>query len=382
MRPKMICFLIHALVMQVIAAQNAFAQKKLINQFFSSTPDSTRSASFLPLPVLGYAQETGFEFGVAPMYSFYTERTDTLTRSSSITGMATYTTEKQSNFFIKSDLWLPFNKFHITSELRYQNFPFQFYGVGDHTRETDREMITQKLFRASGEVEKQMAPGAYTGAAFSYEKYRYEMASQGPFLPNPYGVFDRDGGQVLYLGLSQILDSRNNNTYTTRGTFIKLAYSYAPDVFGGDNFTGSSTKVDVRTFKSFDSKKVLGVQGIYKSLQGSRAPFYLMPQLGDDSMMRGYYTGRYRDQNMLALQTEFRYRFIPRLGAAAFAAAGTVYGNRQLNFRDIKPALGAGVRYFFDIDRGLSVRVDYAVGEKPAGEKRLSGFYLSLGEAF
>lgn len=378
----MVYFLVCACLIPVLCPVSAFSQKKLIDRFLSNTKDSTRSASFLPLPVLGYAQETGLEFGVLPMYSFYTERTDTLTRSSAISGMATYTTEKQSNFYIKTDLWLPFNKYHILSELRYKNFPFQFYGVGDRTREEDRELITQQLFRATGEVEKQLARGAYTGAGIRYENYRFRSANQGPFLPNPYGVFDRDGGQVLYLGLSQIIDSRNTNTYTTRGTYIRFAYAYAPDLFGGDNFTGSSTKLDFRTFRDLRAGKVLGIQGVYQSLQGSRAPFYLLQELGNDMMMRGYYTGRYRDQNLLALQSEFRYRFIPRLGVAAFAAAGTVYGNRQLNFRDIKPALGAGVRYFFDLDRGLSVRMDYAVGEKRAGEKRQSGFYLSLGEAF
>jgi hypothetical protein len=44
--------------------------------------------------------------------------------------------------------------------------------------------------------------------------------------------------------------------------------------------------------------------------------------------------------------------------------------------------VGAGLRYFYDVERGLSVRADYAVGEKRPGEKRQSGFYLSLGEAF
>jgi hypothetical protein len=377
MRLRIIYSLLSAAILLGSFPLKAYSQKKLIDRFFSNEKDSTRAASFLPLPVLGYTQETGFEFGILPMYSFYTERTDTTTRSSAISGMATYTTEKQSDFNIKTDVWMPYNKYHIVSEVRYRNFPFNFYGTGDQTREADKELLTQKLFRASGEVEKRMAPGAYTGAYFSYENYRFQSAHEGPFIPNPFSVFDRDGGQVLYLGLSQILDSRNSNTYTTRGTYIKLAYSYAPDFFGGDNFTGSSTKLDVRTFKSFDREKVLGVQALYHSLQGSRTPFYLLPQLGNDMMMRGYYSGRYR-----ALQTEFRYRFIPRLGVAAFASAGTVYANRQLSFGDIKPALGGGIRYFFDIDRGLSIRMDYAAGEKRPGEKRQSGFYLSLGESF
>lgn len=366
----------------ILTAGKAFSQRKILDKFFSNEKDSTRSASFLPLPVLGYSQETGLEFGALPMYSFYTERTDTLTRSSAISGMATYTSKKQSNFYLKTDLWMPFNKFHINSELRYKDFPFNFYGTGNQTREADLELVTQKLFRLSGEVEKRMAPGAFTGATFSYENYRFTYPTPGGFEPNPFTVFDRDGGQVLYLGLSQILDNRNSNTYSTRGTLIKIGYSYAPDFFGGDNFTGSLTRIDVRNFRSFGDKKVLGIQGVYQSLQGSRAPFYLLPQLGSDMIMRGYYSGRFRDQNLLAMQAEFRYRFIPRLGVAAFAAAGTTYANRRMNFGDVKPAAGGGLRYFFDINRGLSIRMDYAVGEKRAGEKRQSGFYLSLGEAF
>jgi len=38
--------------------------------------------------------------------------------------------------------------------------------------------------------------------------------------------------------------------------------------------------------------------------------------------------------------------------------------------------------YFFDTAKGLSVRLDYGVGEKKANEKRQSGFYISLAEAF
>ena len=41
-----------------------------------------------------------------------------------------------------------------------------------------------------------------------------------------------------------------------------------------------------------------------------------------------------------------------------------------------------GARYFFDPEKGLSVRLDYGIGEKRANEKRQTGFYISLAEAF
>ena len=59
-----------------------------------------------------------------------------------------------------------------------------------------------------------------------------------------------------------------------------------------------------------------------------------------------------------------------------------VYENSQFDLKDLKPNYGLGARLFFDLEKALSLRLDYGFGEKPAGEKRISGFYLSLGEAF
>src|SRR5690606_17443549 len=108
---------------------------------------------------------------------------------------------------------------------------------------------------------------------------------------------------------------------------------------------------------------------------------YLLPQLGNDEMMRGYYQGRYRDRNMAAIQSEVRYRIHPRIGLALFAAAGSVFPNLQA-LRSIKVSYGGGISYFFDIEHQSSVRIDYGAGEKRIGEKRQNGFYIALGQAF
>jgi hypothetical protein len=47
-----------------------------------------------------------------------------------------------------------------------------------------------------------------------------------------------------------------------------------------------------------------------------------------------------------------------------------------------KPSFGGGIRYFFDVAKGLSLRMDYAFGEKRPDEKRQKGFYIAFGEAF
>ena len=358
------------------------AQKKLIKKLFSGEKDTTRSSSFVPLPAVAYSQETGLEFGVLTLYSFYTDREDTLTRNSSVQGLATYTTKKQVNLKFQTDYWTPQNRYHYFNEIRYKDFPFSFYGIGNQTLEANKQTITQKLFRFAAEAEKKTGRASYTGITSSFENHRFEYGDDFIDVNDPLFFRGKDGGKVLYLGLSQIIDSRNNNTYATSGTFIKLNYSYAPDLFGGDNFSGSLTKLDLRTFKSLNRETVLGFNAAYQTLQGSNTPFYLMPQLGNDQMMRGYYTGRNRDQNLLAAQAELRYRFHPRFGVVGFAGTGTVYSHGNLELKGLKPSYGGGLRYFFDVERGLSVRLDYGIGEKRAGEERQTGFYISLGEAF
>lgn len=364
------------------SSNSSFAQKKLVQKLFSNEADTTRSGSFLALPVVGYAQETGLEIGAVSLYSFYTDRQDTLTRASRLTGVATFTTKSQSNFQLKSDIWSTGNKYHYTSELRYKNFPFNFYGLGNGTLKANEDRITQKLFRVSAGAEKRLGKITYTGFNMNYDNYSFtDKIAGGVFTTDPF-IRDRDGGQVIFVGISQIIDSRNSNTYTTKGTFVKLNYSYAPAFFGGNNFNGGMFKADLRSFKSLSRNVVFGINGLYQTIGSGNTPFYLLPQLGNDEIMRGYYTGRYRDESLLALQGELRLRLNPRFGFVGFAGTGSVYGASNFKIADLKPSIGGGFRYFFDIEKGLSVRMDYAYGEKRTGEDRQKGFYLSLGESF
>jgi hypothetical protein len=93
------------LLVMAMLVHPLFAQKKLIQKLFSNEKDTTRKASFMPIPVLGYAQETGFEFGLGALYSFYIDRKDTTNRSSNFSGTASYSTKKTYNITLKGDAW-------------------------------------------------------------------------------------------------------------------------------------------------------------------------------------------------------------------------------------------------------------------------------------
>ena len=65
-------------------AQEQNLVQKFKNKFLSSEKDSTRSASFMVLPAAGYAQESGFEYGIAGTYNFYVDKYDPTNRTSSL----------------------------------------------------------------------------------------------------------------------------------------------------------------------------------------------------------------------------------------------------------------------------------------------------------
>lgn len=355
--------------------------KKMYNKYVASSDSSEtqRSSSFFVLPAFGYAQETGVEIGLASSYNFYMDPDDLSSRTSVITLMGTMTTESQKNIKLNTDIWTKNNDYRILSELRYRDWPYNFYGNSMNTWLEDEDHIGQKLYRIRVDVEKKITRSFYVGLNTNYEHFAFTDIEAG-------GIFEqitadgKTGGQHLILGTSLLYDTRNNTTFTTRGWYARTKYGYAPKIFDATDFVGHQVDIDLRGFYPVNSKFSIAAQSIFRGTYGNNVPFYVFRDLGGDMTMRGYYLGRYRDRNYLATQAEARYRVHPRVGVTAFAGTGSTF-SRQNDFR-LVPSYGMGLRYFFDLAHSTTVRFDYAFGEKRPGEKRQSGFYISLSEAF
>lgn len=366
----------------IFSALSASAQMKLIKRMLSEDLDTTRRASFMPLPFLRYSQEVGMEFGLGGLYSTYLDKDDPTNRSSNFATILSVSTKKQYNVTLKGDVWTKHNAYHLIGDVRFRSTPFDFFGIGNETLEANKDRVVQHQIKASFDVEKNILPHTYTGVSVAFENNDFKDKEPGGIYDLNPEVLGKPGGNAAFIGISQTYDTRNSNNYTTKGFFGRVSYQFAPDLFGGNDFTGSQIKVVLRNFWPLSKKLVLGVNSIYYTVQSKDTPFYLLPQLGNDEIMRGYYSGRYRDENLFAAQTELRYRLSNRFGLVAFGGAGRVFSNGNFSFKQFKPSVGGGVRYFYDPAKGLSVRADYGIGEKRSNEARQSGFYLSLAEAF
>nr|MBC7612044.1 hypothetical protein [Pseudopedobacter sp.] len=375
MKKILYCILLLTIHFQV------FAQKKLIKKLFSS--DTTRHNSFLPVPLIGYSQEAGLTLGAVGIYSFYTDKEDPNIKASQAYGVLGFSTKKQIQISFKADVWTKGNKYHYITEAKYINQPFNFYGIGNTSPLANEDRLNLKRFRLNGELEREVAKRLYLGGGLEYEHLAYSDKEIGGIYTTDPTIIGRNGGQFLFLKATSFFDSRDNIPYPSKGFYLKGQFSYAPNFFGATNFNGSLFTLDARNFYKVSNKLNLALNATYEGVSSKNPiPFYNLPQLGNDQFMRGYYAGRFRDENLLTSQAELRYRIIPRFGLVAFGGTGKVYENGGFSKSDFKPTYGVGARIFFDLEKGLAVRLDYAMGEKPIGEKRISGFYVSLGEAF
>src|SRR5690606_2614645 len=112
------------------------------------------------------------------------DKADPNNRTSNITLIGTLTTKSQKNIKLLTDLWTTDNAYHIVSELRYRDWPFNFYGLGTDTWLADEDFLEQQLVRTRIEVEKRIAANWYVGVDANYEYFKFAARYPG-------GIFER-----------------------------------------------------------------------------------------------------------------------------------------------------------------------------------------------
>jgi hemolysin activation/secretion protein len=189
------------------------------------------------------------------------------------------------------------------------------------------------------------------------------------------GIPGSKGRSTAGAGVQAIYDSRDTIFYPYKGWFGTISYMNNGQTWGG-NYNFSRYIIDVTKYQRLYKGLVLAVN-TYNSFVTGVAPFQQLSQLGSNKEMRGYYQGRYTDNNLIVLEAEVRLPIYRRFGGAVFGSSGAL-GNQNdfIRFNDIKYAYGAGLRLNVNRKDHLNLRLDYATGPGT------NGIYFTIGEAF
>jgi outer membrane protein assembly factor BamA len=88
-------------------------------------------------------------------------------------------------------------------------------------------------------------------------------------------------------------------------------------------------------------------------------PFYMQPTLGGLDDLRGFRPFRFRDNNLLVFNTEYRWEVFSGLDMAVFGDAGKVFAHKsQLNLSNLETSAGFGFR--FNARNNVFMRLDVA----------------------
>ena len=197
--------------------------------------------------------------------------------------------------------------------------------------------------------------------------------SQGPGegeFPSVETVYDPEslpglGAQPTYVHSQGTVgfDWRTSPGYARRGGFYGVTVHDYSDL---DEQLGFR-QVDYEAIQHLPILRetwVLSFRGLAHTAltkDNQQIPFFMLPYVGGGSSLRGFSSHRYRDQNSLVLQAEWRIMANRFLDTAIFYDAGKVAARREdLDFSGLQNDFGFGVRFHGPFATPLRIEVAHS----------------------
>lgn len=317
----------------------------------SDSFDASKGIDWGVMPGPFYTPELGLGIGTAVVGMYRPDPNDTVSQNSTLT---------LSGYFSSTGA--------LTDTPTY--YWGQGFSAGD--KDNQKQQYTAQVLELRPTLYRQLAPNVYLGLGWSLNaQHATQMDDNDP----PNIEHTGQGASVLSSGSSVELswDDRDFVPNPRKGQYADVRYTrFTPEV-------GSDTRFDeyqlhYSRYHSLDENNVLAWEMDGAFTQGD-VPWSMMPLLGSNQRMRGYYEGRYRDKNAVSGQLEYRRKLDWRHGVVGWLGAGTM-GPSFHALDDGRWLPSAGVGYRFEFKPRVNVRLDYGIG------KGSSGFYFQVGEAF
>ncbi|POY36017.1 hypothetical protein C3K47_12500 [Solitalea longa] len=366
-------------------------------------PKPQKNSFFLAIPVIGSQPATGFMFGLTGQYTFKGPRPED--KYSTVNLSATYTTKNQLLINMKNNVLLSDNKIFLSGDWRFYIFSQPNYGLGtdiipprdedpDFSLDDLSEPMDYNYLKFHQTASWLVSEHFYVGAGVHFDGYssiddkKLDTANQIYTAHYNYNVkygFDPKNYSVNGVSLNLLFDSRDNQINPNRGWYGNANFRINPKL--GKNQAASNVLfAEMRYFRPLSKRNLQHVWGIWafgQFVTSGKVPYLNLPSIGWDQRSRsgkGYTQGVFRGDNMLYLETEYRF---PISKNQLFS--GTVFGDfttasdkdRGIKlFETIQPAVGVGFRILLDKATRTNLIFNYAWAN------RSKAFYLNAGESF
>jgi outer membrane protein assembly factor BamA len=330
----------------------------------SDEMDEEKNFQFVPIPYINYDRSLEFQFGALPMAMYKVNQKDTISPASISGIFGMYTTNKSWFALGFQQLYLNEDRWRITLAAGGGSINFQTY-AGAPFNKFIKYNTGVNFFYIEGQ--RKVFEDFYLGLAYTYSEFGSQLDVEGA-ENTPTQYLNGIGPVVSY-------DKRDDVYYPHHGMYTNANWNTYPEFFGNKTVL-NRIEVDYNNYFSSREEKDVIAARFYGGFGLGDVPFEQQFIVGQEDI-RGYSEGKYRGEQLLALQGEYRWNFIDRWSAVGFAGVATVFNTLNgENDGAFLPGIGAGFRYNILEKYHMNVGLDFAVGKDDWG------LYFRIGEAF
>lgn len=347
--------------------------KKIGDYFAKSNKfDPNKKMDFSIIGGPHYSSATGLGIGLVASGLYRLDKTDPTLPISNMSIFGNATTSGFLMIGVKGNNIFKHEKYRLDYATYVYLLPSDFWGIGYDNGDIDenKSKYTRFKFEVKPKFLFRLAKNIYLGPMVNFQ------------YVNNTKIEDRalellDGRDTEFLtfgaGASFIFDSRDNITNPHRGWFAQIDQLCFPSFFGNDNEYHFTELTASTYFKGW--KGAIIAAEVHSLFNYNDVPWPMLASVGGVNRMRGYYEGRYRDNNILEGQIEIRQHIWKRNGAVLWFGAANVFPK----FNDIhfdKTLWNVGVGYRWAFKENVNVRLDLGL------TKNGMGFLFNINEAF
>jgi len=358
----------------------------------------------LIIPIIASNPTAGFIFGGGFTYAFKVNQA--YPRVSSITANATYSTRGLLNLNMKSNAFVWKDRLVLNGDWRFLINHETTYGLG-----------TTKYTSGYIDINGYQTSTDSLGQALQYNQVRIHetgsikifgnfFAGLGIHYDQFYNIIDKNDTAISYhylysvkhgfnpseyvgsgLSLNLLFDSRDNQVNAYKGYYANINYRVNLKALSSTE-NSATLLTEFRAFYPLDGQEkhrhILGFWYYGSFVASGNVPYLLLPALGYDQRQRtgrGYTFGRFRGEDMMYGETEYRFpisRYTGILGGVLFANCTTTSDKTHdvMLFDYLRAGYGGGLRIMMDKTSRTRLEIDAGIADRSVG------FYLGAQETF
>ena len=250
-----------------------------------------------------FSKNTSLGIGLLAAGLYRLDRTDSVTVPSDVSVFANVSVSGFYALGVTGNTIFAHNRQRVNYTVMFSSAPRSLWGIGyDAGRYNPESTYSEKHYLVEASYLHEVLPRTYVGGIASFEHTRGVKFSDQAYLYGQKRSYTATG-----IGLIVEYDSRDFIPNPYRGVYVSFQERFFPKGLGNCERSLWRTTFTADAYRRVWKGGILAAD-LYAVFNSEGTPWPMLARLGGNQRMRGYYQGRYTDNDMITLQVELRQR--------------------------------------------------------------------------